>query len=51
MSHLVLRAYLKLICFELDLARGNFAALYQKVRNFPVDTLAGVPDVTESVCT
>ena len=36
MTFLVLRAYLKLIYFDLYLARGNFAALYQKVRNFPV---------------
>jgi hypothetical protein len=36
MSLLVLKAYLKLIHFDLYLARGNFAALYDKVRNCPV---------------
>ena len=33
---LVLRAYLKLIQFDLYLARGNFAALYEKVRRYPI---------------
>jgi len=32
MSFLILQAYLKLIHFDLYLARGNFAALYRKVR-------------------
>ena len=32
MSFLVLRAYLRLIHFDLYLARGNFEALYKKVR-------------------
>src|SRR6266404_1319183 len=36
MSFLLLEAYLKLIHFDLYLARGNFAALYDKVRNYPV---------------
>ena len=36
MSFLVLEAYLKLIHFDLYLARGNFAALYDKVRKYPV---------------
>jgi len=31
MSFLVLKAYLKLIYFDLYLARGNFSALYDKV--------------------
>ena len=33
---LVLRAYLMLIYFDYYLARGNFAALYDKVRSYPV---------------
>ena len=36
MSFLILRAYLKLVYFDLYIARGNFAALYDKVRNYPV---------------
>lgn len=36
MSFLVLKAYLKLIHFDFYLARGNFEALYDKVRNYPV---------------
>ena len=50
MSFLVLQAYSKLINFDLYLARGNFAALYQKVRNCPVGTSAAFPDVTERIC-
>lgn len=50
MSFLVLRAYLKLICFDVYLARGNFAALYQKVRDYPLGPPVGFPDVTERIC-
>ena len=35
-SFLVLNAYLKLVYFDFYLARGNFSALYGKVRNYPV---------------
>lgn len=35
MRFLVLQAYIKLIFFDLYLARGNFEALYRKVRNCP----------------
>jgi hypothetical protein len=48
MSFLVLKAYLKLIHFDLYLARGNFAALYDKVRNYPVGT--HTPDAIEEIC-
>ena len=37
MSFLVLRAYLRLIQFDLYLARGNFRALYEKVRSCPIE--------------
>jgi len=33
---LVLRAFMMLVTFQIDLARGNFASLYQKVRVFPI---------------
>jgi hypothetical protein len=36
MSFLNLRAYLTLILFDMYLARGDFAALYGKVRNYPL---------------
>ena len=36
MSLLVFKAYGKLIYLDLYLARGNFSALYEKVRNYPV---------------
>jgi transglutaminase superfamily protein len=50
MSLLVLKAYLKLIHFDLYLARGNFAALYNRVRNYPVANIAPVPEVVADIC-
>src|SRR5256886_11901977 len=50
MSFLVLKAYLKLIRFDLYLARGNFAALYDKVRKHPVGKQAPAPDAVERIC-
>jgi hypothetical protein len=50
MSFLVLKAYLKLIQFDLYLARGNFAALYQKVRNCPLGKRAPTSDAVERIC-
>jgi transglutaminase superfamily protein len=50
MSFLVVRAYLKLIRFDLYLARGNFQALYDSVRGYPVGTVAGTDNPIEEVC-
>jgi len=50
MSFLVLRAYLKLIYFDCYLIRGNFAALYRKVRSCPVARSVGHPDVCQRIC-
>lgn len=50
MSILVLRAYLMLIYFDLYLARRNFAALYNKVRNCPVGRTMGSHDAIEQLC-
>jgi hypothetical protein len=50
MSFLVLKAYLKLIHFELYLARGNFAALYDQVRNYPVRAHPPAPNATDQIC-
>ena len=47
---LVLKAYCKLIQFDVSLSRGNFAELYNKVRNCPVATHASAPDVIENIC-
>ena len=49
MSFLVLKAYLKLIHFDLYLARGNFAVLYAKVRNYPVGARTSDPDAVEKI--
>jgi hypothetical protein len=50
MSFLVSRAYLKLIYVDLYLARGNFAALYDKVRNYPVKRTTPPPDAVKRIC-
>jgi hypothetical protein len=50
MSFLVLKAYLKLIHFDFYLARGNFSALYKKVRNYPFGTQAPASDAVERIC-
>ena len=50
MSFLVLKAYWKLIHFDLYLARGNFAALYDKVRKYPVGNQVPAPDVVKQIC-
>jgi hypothetical protein len=50
MSLLVWQAFLKLILFDLYLARGDFQALYRKVEGYPV---SGQPDVrqdAERIC-
>jgi hypothetical protein len=50
MSFLVLKAYLKLVHFDLYLARGNFAALYDKVRNYPVGVQAPTSGGIQEIC-
>lgn len=50
MSLLVLRAYLKLIYFDFYLAGGNFAALYDRVRKYPVGKATPPPDAVERIC-
>ena len=50
MSLLVLKAYGKLILFDLYLARGNFQTLYEKVRSYPAAKRAAAPDTVERVC-
>ena len=50
MKFLVLRAYWKLIYFDFYLARGNFAALYEKVRNFPVGKSNAIAGAPEEIC-
>ena len=50
MSFLVLKAYLKLMYFDLYLARGNFSVLYNKVRNYPIGRLTDAPDGVDEIC-
>jgi Transglutaminase-like superfamily len=51
MSFLILKAYLKLIHFDLYLARGNFTALYDKVRHYSLGKRTSVLDPVGRVST
>lgn len=50
MPLLGVHAYLKLIHIDLYLARGNFAALYRNVRNYPVGKMLDSADAVEKIC-
>lgn len=50
MTFLVLKAYLKLIQFDIYLARGSFSALYNKVRKYPVANVRPAPDAVQQIC-
>jgi Transglutaminase-like superfamily len=50
MSFLVLRAYLRLIEFDMYLARGNFKALYEKVRRYPIGEVPAPVNAVEDIC-
>jgi hypothetical protein len=50
MRTLVLKAYWKLIWIDRCLARGDFAALYATVRNYPIRTLRTAPDMADRLC-
>jgi hypothetical protein len=49
MHFLVLKAYLKLIQFDIYLIRGDFATLYDKVRRYRVAKRTPVPHAIERV--
>ncbi len=50
MSFLVLRAYVRLIQFDLYLAHGNFNALYEKVRRCSVGGMPTTASAIEQIC-
>ncbi len=50
MSFLVLQAYLLLMRFDLYLARGDFTALYNKVRSYPTGKKVEAADAVERIC-
>jgi hypothetical protein len=50
MSFLVVRTYLKLIYFDFYLARGNFAALYNKVRKYPRNKAPSSENAVQEIC-
>jgi hypothetical protein len=47
---LVLRAYFELIYIDLYLMRGDFAALYSKVRNIAVSRVSVSDERTRQIC-
>jgi len=47
---LAVRAYVMLIRFDIYLARGNFAALYNRVRKCPVRTKLPLAGAIEDLC-
>jgi hypothetical protein len=49
-SFLGLQAYLLLIRFDLYLVRGNFRALYDKVRGYPTCKKSEPADSIEQIC-
>jgi hypothetical protein len=50
MSFLVVRAYLRLIQFDLCLSRGNFHVLYDKVRAHSIRKMSASAQSTERIC-
>ena len=50
MSLFVLRAYLKLVHFDRFVRSGDFAALYDKVRNYPIRAKVTSADTVARVC-
>lgn len=49
MLFLVLRAYWNLLSFDLRIATGNFAALYRKVREYPIAKRTPAFDAIERI--
>jgi Transglutaminase-like superfamily len=50
MLFLVLQAYFRLIQFDLYLAGGDFEALYNKVRNYPIGRKTTFSEGIERIC-
>jgi hypothetical protein len=49
-SSLVLNGYLQLIRFDFYLARGNFPALYDKIRSYPLGKKTQPRNSVEQIC-
>jgi hypothetical protein len=50
MSLLFCNAYLNLVRFDRYLSRGNFAALRERVREYPVVSRATAPHLVQHIC-
>jgi Transglutaminase-like superfamily len=51
MRFLALRAYLMLIRFDHLMAKGNFAAVHERIRIYPVQVKAVAPETVARICT
>jgi hypothetical protein len=47
---LTLSAYLRLIRFDLYLARNDFGGLYKKVRSYPLSVCTSSPEAVVRIC-
>lgn len=50
MTSLGLRAFVELIHFDIYLARGDFASLYERVRRYPLGRVIPRPASIERIC-
>jgi Transglutaminase-like superfamily len=51
MTLLIIRAYLTLIYFDFALSQGNFLAIYEKVRTYPIQPARKIrPDAVDRIC-
>lgn len=50
MPFLVLQSYLRLIQFDLYLARGSFQTLHEKVRSYPIAPGSASNDAVQRIC-
>lgn len=50
MSFLALQAYWKLMQFDFYLVRGDFAALYDRVRSYSLSSRKTPPDAVQRIC-
>lgn len=50
MRFLILKAYLKLVHFDLYLLRGSFEDLYEKVRHYPLRNRTPAANAAERIC-
>jgi hypothetical protein len=50
MRFLFVRAYMKLVFFDLVFTRGSFDVLYEKIRTYPIAAVHPTQDTVERIC-